>query len=487
MVDMLKELTNRISLLGEKTDSEQNLKYFVTAWMLKELGYDESLFDFEHPLCRDSKNNKHADIFIPVEKGKGMFVETKKYTKELSEEDVFQLAEYISLHHEIAWGILTNGRQMFLLNNGIDIYGNNEKNIMNKLVLNVEYNPANGQFTNGDYIKYFSKENIYTTGVTNYFKAVAQFLAKHSLSKTSEGRYKNTLWQFFDYYVLQGNKYIVYGAREYAPLEEIKDKDFVDYLKKFKSTTRKASGKPPLAKCSHVYTMFEVMEKNGYISNNPMKELRARVKADYEIPETEEDPKKILTVESIEIILTKLKDKPYKVVIFTLAAYYGMNRDKIAKFLASQWDIIKFEKHVFVLDDKVYPLTRVLEDNLKLVLENYRKKGLRKPSAIYVAKKNGVYSTVGTDTINSVFEEIKKYSDPDVNWKLFNPQNTRASAIYNMLCEGCSIEEIAYITDSPINQLVKYLPDEIVDKNGGRKWKNKGGGREKHPFNSLFE
>lgn len=86
---MLTELINRIDSLGEKTDSEQNLKYFVTVWMLKELGYDERLFDFEHPLCRESKNNKHADIFIPVEKGKAMFVETKKCSKPLSEEDVF--------------------------------------------------------------------------------------------------------------------------------------------------------------------------------------------------------------------------------------------------------------------------------------------------------------------------------------------------------------------------------------------------------------
>ena len=56
-----------------------------------------------------------------------------------------------------------------------------------------------------------------------------------------------------------------------------------------------------------------------------------------------------------------------------------------------------------------------------------------------------------------------------------------------MLCEGCSIEEIAYITDSSIVQLVKYLPDEIVDKNGEKKWKIKGGGKERHPFNMLFE
>ena len=100
--------------------------------------------------------------------------------------------------------------------------------------------------------------------MTYYFKAVAQFLATHSLSKDSEEKYQNTLWQFFDYYISKGNKYTIYGAREYAPLEEIKDRDFIEFLKNFKSTTRKASGKVPLAKCSHIFTMYDVMEKNGF-------------------------------------------------------------------------------------------------------------------------------------------------------------------------------------------------------------------------------
>ena len=137
---MLNELIKKINDLGDKTDSEQNLKHFVTVWMLKELGYDESNFDFEHALCRDSKNNKHADIFISVESGKAMFVETKKCTKDLSKQDVLQLAEYISLHHEIAWGILTNGRQMFLLNNSVDIYGNEKKQKLIDKILQNHYN-----------------------------------------------------------------------------------------------------------------------------------------------------------------------------------------------------------------------------------------------------------------------------------------------------------------------------------------------------------
>lgn len=486
---MLERLIERVSLLEGKSDLEQNLKHFVTVWMLKELGYEELLFDFEHPLCRDSKNNKHADIFIPVEPGKAMFVETKKYSKDLNEEDIIQLAEYITLSHEIAWGILTNGRQIFLLNNSIDIYGKEQKNVLDKLVLRVEYNPSTGQFKNGDYIKYFSKENIYDTHVTNYFKAVAQFLAKHSLSKASEEKYQNTLWQFFDYYISKGNKYTIYGAREYAPLEEIKDRDFIEFLKNFKSTTRKASGKVPLAKCSHIFTMYDVMEKNGFISINTMKDVRKRAKVEVEYDESnqEDDSKKILTTKNIEIIMNKLKNKPYKIVIFILAAYYGFSRDNIAKFLAEPWSAVDFDKHIFILGTKKYPLVGVMENNLIHMRENYKKRGIKKPSSIYVFKKNGVYTSVGTDTINAVFDEIKKYKEEGVNWRLFNPQNTRSAAIYNMLCAGCSIEEIAYITDSALIQLVKYLPDDIVEKNGEKEWKSKNGGRDKHPFKEIFD
>lgn len=122
---MLEQLIERISLLDDKSDSEENLKFHVTVWLLKELGYEERMFNFEHPICRDSKKNKHADIFIPVKPGKAMFVETKKYSKDLDEEVIIQLAEYMTSSHEIAWGILTNGRQIFLLNNSIDIYGKN--------------------------------------------------------------------------------------------------------------------------------------------------------------------------------------------------------------------------------------------------------------------------------------------------------------------------------------------------------------------------
>ena len=117
-----KEIIDRIDSLSDKTDSEENLKCHITVWMLQKLGYTLKDFDYEHRLCRGSEKNRHADIFIPIRNGNAMFVETKKYTKDLSIDDVYQLSEYISMHNEIAWGILTNGRQIYLINNSVDIY-----------------------------------------------------------------------------------------------------------------------------------------------------------------------------------------------------------------------------------------------------------------------------------------------------------------------------------------------------------------------------
>lgn len=91
------------------------------------------------------------------------------------------------------------------------------------------------------------------------------------------------------------------------------------------------------------------------------------------------------------------------------------------------------------------------------------------------------------DVISDIFNDVKKCDKIEKDRKYFNPQNTRASAIKNMLIAGCSIEEIVYITDSPLSQLVKYLPADIIIKNGARKWKTKTGGKYKHPIKKMVD
>lgn len=485
----LKKLIEKIELLGSKADSEENLKIHVISWMLRELGYDEQNFDYEHPLCRDKNKDMHADIFISIDKNTAMFIETKKYSKDLDENDILQLLGYMMIHQgEITWGILTNGRQIILLCNGIDVETNKGKNEYRKrIVMNIQMNPVTRQFKNAKYIKYLTMESIFETHVTNYFRAVAQFLAKHPLSSESEEKYKNTLWRFFDYYITKGNEYKIFGDRLYAPLEDITDRDFVEFLKQIEPITRKASGKVPLAKCSHIYTMYDILEKNGHIAKNTMKNVRDRAKSEYEKAEFENKFNNILTSEDIRVILDKLSNKPYKIIIFTLVAYYGLSRENVSRFLSESWSIIDWKNHIFMLNGKKYPLIRIIEENLLKMQNEYRIKGIKKPSAIYVYKKKDKYSAVSANSISAVFEEIKHFTEIGSDCAKINPQNSRAAVIYNMLCAGCTIEEIAYITDATLSQLIKYLPDEIVKRNGEKQWKSKSGGRYKHPFKELFD
>ena len=151
--DSTRELRSKLDTLKDKGDSEENVKNHITVWMLKMLGYDEDWFDYEY-LCRKGKN-RHEDIYIKVPDVGGIFIETKKYSKDLTEDDLIQLAEYITLKTDIEWGILTNGRQYYLLNNAIHNYGRNKNDITDKIVMKVEYNPLNNKFKNEKYLKYF--------------------------------------------------------------------------------------------------------------------------------------------------------------------------------------------------------------------------------------------------------------------------------------------------------------------------------------------
>ena len=137
METLIKNLKSKLKKLQDKGESEENLKIHITSWVLGELGYNPDDFDYEYKLCRRGKD-RHADIYIPVQDG-AIFIETKKYSKDLSEEDVLQLIEYLDMN-SILWGILTNGRQYYLINNAIKIHNGNTttKTNMSRVVLHID-------------------------------------------------------------------------------------------------------------------------------------------------------------------------------------------------------------------------------------------------------------------------------------------------------------------------------------------------------------
>lgn len=492
MDSLIKAVKQRLKTIHNKTESEENLKIHVTKRILEELGYNEEDFDYEYKLCRRGKD-RHADIYIPVNDS-ALFVETKKYSKELDEDDVRQLIEYLSMH-SVLWGILTNGKQYYLINNAIDIYGGEgSKDILNKVVLHVDIGIDDTRARNEKYFHYFSKENIFDRKTTNYFKDIAQFFAWHTFkNEGSKSGYVNTLYNFVDYYAKAGHDYITGYGDDRLALEEISEKDAIEFLKADRPYGRPWEGKIPKAKCSHIRTMFDVLYKSKYIRQNKMVNLLERAKMEFAGNDARQrDINNVLTYENISTIIQWLEEKESynKLLIFTLCAYYGFDRTSIIDFCSSSWDVIDFDKHIFKFNDKVYPMVSKMEDALLKMKQSYAKDKI-KAKWIYIKRYKGTYEPANINVINGLFKDgIHKLEDGNTDWSAFNLQTIRSSLIINLFNAGCSLEEIYYLTGAPISSILQLdgITDVIMKKSGEKSWKSgTKNGQSKHPFNDLFD
>ncbi|MBQ1192910.1 MAG: type I restriction enzyme HsdR N-terminal domain-containing protein [Lachnospiraceae bacterium] len=489
---LIKDLKHKLKMIQDKTESEENLKIHVTKWLLEELGYNPDDIDYEYKLCRRGKD-RHADIYIPI-KEKALFVETKKYSKSLDADDVRQLIEYLSMN-SVMWGILTNGRQYYLINNAIDIHrGDGSKDILNKVVLYVEIGIGESRARNERYLKYFSKENIFDKMTTNFYRDIAQFFAWQSFKNAgSQSGYINTLYNFFDYYINAGHDSYITGYRDDAlALENVTEQDVIDFFKATRPNGRPWEGGNHKTKCSHIRTMFDVLYKAKYIRDNKMGNLLERAKKEFaDTTVRERDIEKILTHENISIIMEWLEGKKSynKLLIFILCAYYGFDRTTIIDFCSQSWDVIDFAKHSFKFNGKTYPLVTKLEYVLMKMKQEYAEERI-KAKWIYVKKYNGSYTPININVINGLFKDgIHKLQIGETDWSAFNVQTIRASLFIRLYEAGCSLEEISYLTGAPVSSILQpeIINEDMIKRAGEKSWKNgTKSGQSKHPFNEIF-
>lgn len=493
---LIKNLKQKLKMIQNKTESEENLKIHVTSWLLGELGYNVNDFDYEYKLCRRGKD-RHADIYIPIGDN-AIFIETKKYSKDLDEDDVRQLIEYLSMH-SVLWGILTNGRQHYLINNSINILdGDGSKDILNKVVLYVEIGVGNNRAKNEKYLKYFSKESIFEKRTVNFYRDIAQFFAWQSFkNEGSKSGYVNTLYNFFDFYVEKGHDYLTGYRNETLALEEITERDAIEFLKADRPYGRPWEGGVPKTKCSHIRTMFDVLQKSNYIRENRMGNLLERARIEFAGGISKQrDIENILTKNNIGIIINWLEEKGAynKLLLFVLCAYYGFDRTSIINFCSSSWEIIDFDKHTFKFNDKNYLMVSKLEYALLKMKELYAQDKI-KAKWIYTVytkkyKGKGKVSPISIYVVNGFFKEgIHKLQIGNTDWTAFNLQTIRASLILNMYEAGCTLEEISYLTGAPISGMLQpnLISDDMINRNGEKNWKNgTKSGQSKHPFNEIF-
>lgn len=489
MDDLIKNLKHKLKKLQDKGESEENLKIHITSWVLAELGYNSDDFDYEYKLCRRGKD-RHADIYIPVQDN-ALFVETKKYSKDLSEEDVLQLIEYLDMH-SILWGILTNGRQYYLINNAIKIHNGNSssKTSMSRIVLCIDIGIDGKRGKKEKYFKYLSKENIFDKKLTNFYRDVAQYLALVNLKEDSG--YVDTLYNFFDFYSSKVQCYETTIMDDTLALEEITQKDVIEFFKAKRPKGRPYQGGVPKTKCSHISEMFKTLYESKYIRDNKMIGLLDTARSEFksQIVETN-NARDILSKDNIMYILKWIENKktPVASVIFILAAYYGFDRSAIVEFGTSPWDIIDFKKHSFKFKEKNYPLVTKLEHSLIQLQKIYKEKKV-KATNICISTHGKKNTPITVHIINSFFKEgIHRFDDENINWSDFNLQNIRNSLILHLYRAGCSLDEIAYLTGTPIASMIgpKMITEEMVKNSGEKSWKNGiKSGRLKHPFDPIF-
>lgn len=491
MEKIIKELKYKLKKLQDKGESEENLKIHITSWLLGELGYNREDFDYEYKLCRRGKD-RHADIYIPVQ-GNALFVETKKYSKDLSEEDVLQLIEYLDMN-SVLWGILTNGRQYYLINNAIKIHDGNDtpKTNMSKVVLHIDIKIDGQSGKNEKYFKYLSKECIYDKKLTNFYRDVAQYLASTTFKNVSQIGYVNTLYNFFDFYSMKVHRYETSLHDDRLALEEITQKDVIEFFKADRPNGRPYKGGVPKTKCSHITSMFETLYETKYIRENKMKNLLDVARAEFKVQNTEiKNTQNILSEDNITHILKWIENKktPVQSVIFILATYYGFDRSAIMEFTTSSWDIIDFKQHSFKFRGRNYPLVTKLEYSLIELQKLYKQKKIRS-NIICLITHGGKNKPITINIINGFFKEgIHRFDDVNINWKDFNLQNIRNSLILHLYRAGCCLDEIAYLTGTPIASLIdpKMLTEEMIRISGEKCWKNGiKGGKFKHPFDKIF-
>lgn len=235
-----------------KTLTEENVKIKVVVPALISLGYSEDDFDYEH---NEYHRNKFADIAILMKSGI-LYVEVKRGDKELTNDNISQLASYL-YDKNIEWGILTNGSRYILLNSKIEVEGQGE----NILIHRVVFDESTASSNKKSYINYFSMENIFVNKSTTYFKHIAQFKAyKYPTANQSWKQYKSTLYCF--------SEYLIEKYKEYRDLNNICFDTFSDY---WAYKVDKKKEKHSLNNCKKQYrylaSMIKTLNEKNCISN----------------------------------------------------------------------------------------------------------------------------------------------------------------------------------------------------------------------------
>lgn len=467
----VKEIKSRLNNLNRL--NEENVKVLIVVEFLKVLGYDPNTFDFEHPVYHQ---NKRADIVIKANNTEYFYVETKRGDVELSQYDIIQLANYLNIR-SIEWGLLTNGKELILLNNKIHTSLLEESALEDIIVFRI--NLLTGKEIK--YLRFLSREAIFDTRVTNYFKDIAQFRAyKYPKGKGSYKVYKGTLNNFFTYYADKENKY--------RPLEQIRVDEFEDFLI-YEQEEKVNTGNPIKAqdtfknKYSHIRSMLIELKKNRYITSHHFEEERNKLIDKFNYEETNKD-KTLLNQENIQIMLNFFENTENALrdtTILLLCIYMGLERSTIKDL---QENMFEFKHNTIEIDGRKIPIPNKISFLVNRLIEENKSKGIRGRHLFYTYYSNK-YNVISESAIHEMFKRLKNINPADEKWGIFSAQYIRNCLIEKLFKNNYSIEEISYLTGMDLCNISKYISYDIICKQVNLIKKKRL--QRRHPFEKFLE
>lgn len=464
--------------LGEETVKDYIIKPF-----LEHIGYTKETCRYRY---EENTKEGRVDIYIELKDkiGEGVHIETKRGDLNIGKDEIEQIVKYL-LMTPIKWGILTNGKEYYLINKDIVSDKNNENGaaLLDKVVMVCDLKDRQSN------IKYFSKAYLFENRKTLLMRDIAQFKAYKSYKNWEV--YFSTLYGFFNYYceVLEPDL-ILPSTHSYLHLSDIREKHFKQYLLTLKPKVKskeKLSISIVKSKCSHISEMYKEFEKRNLITTNNFRNIRANILMqfiDEGIVTEKNEVDNYLTNENVDIIIKKLnqtqkKEVNIRLIIFSLITYHGFTKAQVVEFLLQPWSCVDFEKNTILYQGIKRTMPMLLANNFRKL-----KKLTGKKKSI-LGSKGERGQSISIDIVSATFDEVKKMKEI-TGRKYFTPEYTRKMLIKKLFDSGFSVEEISGYIGISLNSIETILGKELISKIGLRRWNTKTKVKAKHPFEEEF-
>lgn len=452
MKEIIDNIRKEYELQLQRNATEEDIKFHIIQYIfLKEMGFD--LHE-----CRFEENAFSGRQDIVTGEGKDVLtIETKKPTpkSKIEYKDIEQVHRYLK-NKGREWGLVTNGRQYVLVNATIQTNSSDDgKALLDDVVFDFDICKSKGKdITNHKFFKYLSKERLFNTKTTQFFRYVQQYRVWSDVNAIKSWKdYVSTLYAFYDFLDEKGRIF-----NNGTTLELISIQDFNDFID-FKTKSNSLSKSTINNNWSHISSMMKVLKKNRTISYSAFDAPR---EPQYNGAK-EEVIKNInyVTSANVKKIISFYKsrnDSSRNIAAFLLCLLYGFEKSDINEL---KWSQIRVKEKEIIIGNRVIKYNPMLESCLE-EMSVTKKRGKNKLEYVFCTKHNGNYNKFKETTLNDIFDRIAEVGEEDF-WKQFSPKYVKNCSIKVYFDAGYSLDEIIYLTGMEIKNIEpSYITTEEV-------------------------